>query len=335
VDGQYRMISCRMTDPKMVVGYGDSGSPVVDKAGHLVAVLFGGFWNDSTFFLARAAEDVLSVRSQQSSPDVVAFNTAERPMAFIATGVPAKFWSTEFAGQTRLDKFQRRETPASSGRVIDEVPTTAIAGQSVAVMELQGDAANMYGVGVLSMPTADGFVAFGHSYMGAGQAELPVSFAVTDTVIGSSIGLDVFKWAHPIGPIQGTLTRDSGFGCAIEWGRTPRTIPVTVNVWRNGTTKTYRHQAAEGKPLNEAFRCFVASISSVDAACNSENVVGRAQGWMSVEYSDSGSSRFDLMAESDNVVGDLAGQLQMILQMNSSQIDKVDLNIEINGDVID
>lgn len=334
-EGPDRFITCQVATP-LVVGFGDSGSPVVTKDGKLVAVLFGGFDNDSHVFLARAAEDVVSVASRQA-PDVVAFSSqSNRPMALIASGVPDRLWNIEFGGQKPLTGFRSRATIASSSRVIDEIPAQPIAGQSVAVMELSGDAANMYAVGTLSMPINGGFVAFGHPYLGSGQSILPVRYAATDTMVGASSGLGVFKWAHPIGSTMGTMSQDSGFGCAINWGVIPNTIPVVVEVTYKGQTKTYRHQAAAGRPLDEAFRCFVACAASADAGLASERVTGRALGELEVSYVGSDPTQFTVLIDTpDDMLGALTGQLQTYLQTTSAAIDHVSLTLDVNGDIVD
>lgn len=334
-EGTDRFITCQVPTT-LVVGAGDSGSPVVTKDGKLIAVLFGGFENESHVFLGRAAEDVVSVASRKA-PEVVAFSSQpSRPMALVATGVPERMWNIEFGGQKPLTGFRSRDTITNSGRVIDEIPAQPIAGQSVAVMELSGDAANMYAVGTLSMPTLGGFVAFGHPYAASGQSALPVRYAATDTMVGASSGLGVFKWAHPIGQTMGTMSQDSNFGCAITWGATPTTIPVVVEVTYKGTTKVYRHQAAIGRPIEEAFRSWIACLASVEAAVNGERVIGRAQGSLLVTYALSGEVETRLDLSSDwSIVDDTAGQLQMTLQTSADQISSVRFTLDVNGDVVD
>lgn len=336
-DGADRVLSLRLTDPKMVVGAGDSGSPVVDKTGQLVGVLFGGFDNDATFFLARAAEDVTNVATvtNANAPDVVAF-AAQRnqPMALIASGVPDRLWNVEFGGQKPLTGFRSRAT-VGAGRVIDELPTKPIAGMSVAVMALSGDAASMYAVGTLSMPTGNGFVAFGHPYMRSGASTLPVCYAATDTMVGTGTGLGVFKWAHPIGQTMGTLTQDSSFGCAVTWGATPTTIPVVVEVTYKGTTKTYRHQAATGLPLDEAFRCFIACIASAEVAVAGQLVTGRAQGWLQINYAQSGAfeNRFDVSSDW-SIVDTATGALQNMFQAAAEEMTAVRFHLDIGDEIV-
>ena len=99
-------------------------------------------------------------------------------------------------------------------------------GASVSMMLTRGDY-SMAAAGTVTMRDGDKVYAFGHPFLSLGTSDLPMSESSVITVVPSVS--NSFKLAVPEAMV-GSMTQDRATGVFGTLGRTPRMIPVKLNV---------------------------------------------------------------------------------------------------------
>lgn len=188
----------------ITVGHGDSGSPIVDGAGRVVAALYAGDPTNKELFFARPIEDMTRELLENTGSAVASAADREREETrgeirgsqgvpgrellvarhFVgiggetlrdirgSLGFPEEEWITR---RERPTPSRRTEGDALSGRQVD----SAIAGQSILVRYLDGNIFRSYVSGTISYTSgnlAEGgsILAFGHGVLGDGASSVPV-----------------------------------------------------------------------------------------------------------------------------------------------------------------
>ncbi len=177
------IIALKHTDD-VKVGHGDSGSPIVDGAGRVVAALYAGDPTNKEIFFARPIEEMTARLLAVQERDVV---TTGRQLLVTRyfTGIKAETLA-EICGSLGLPREEcvfGRASPTTSfgadtaGLAIRQT-TTPIAGQSILLRYLDGNIFRSYISGTVTYVTglpADGqsLLVFGHGVFGDGRATVP------------------------------------------------------------------------------------------------------------------------------------------------------------------
>ena len=229
-----RLIFCKTIDG-LVVGRGDSGSPLLTQDGKVIGSLCYGFYNVNHQFVARAIDDVLDVGT------TVGEKTTSKK--FEPIGLSYQFVGVD---QEELDKFKKIAPPEffknklvsaeavsnrqhkyskSNGPSDFEIPDEIIPGNSISVVEIRGTAIEYYATGTISYMQDNFAYAFGHKYEDLGEIEKPVYLSKMTTLIESSE--IAFKYSEITNSYFGMLTHDEFEGIKIDTTRVAQTFTVT------------------------------------------------------------------------------------------------------------
>ena len=217
------ILVCKMQNG-VVVGNGDSGSPVLYN-GKIIAVLcYGLAYGENLIFGARAIEDVIALKgdisSRSNSPRTIG-NQQFIPMKL-----------AHYNSMKNPDLLNRNGTKGKGGPGLANV----IPGMSIAINELQGPAV-VGSIGTVSYVDGNRIYAFGHSYNLNGKNNAtPVTVATMYSMSnGGAAGCE--KIASPTDIPVGSLTNDQFTGILIEKDVVPKTYPVSIKVKVNGEQK--------------------------------------------------------------------------------------------------
>jgi hypothetical protein len=104
--------------------------------------------------------------------------------------------------------------------------TTLAPGTSVSVQLVRGDY-SIAASGTVTHRDGERIYAFGHPFLSLGTADMPMSESAVVTVIPNT--LNSFKLTVP-GQMVGTISQDRATGIYGQLGRTPKMVPVTINL---------------------------------------------------------------------------------------------------------
>jgi hypothetical protein len=122
---------------------------------------------------------------------------------------------------------------------------TLLPGSSVSVQLVRGDF-SLAAAGTVTWRDGDRVYAFGHPFLGLGVADMPMTESSVVTVI-SNLN-NSFKLSSP-GAMVGTISQDRSTGIYGQLGRSPKMIPVTINV----QTSRDRAEKYEYEVMNDQF----------------------------------------------------------------------------------
>ena len=244
-DGGERLLLLK-TDKKLIVGAGDSGSPVLTEEGKVVAALCYG-WNDNKyFFAARAIEDMLDLQNLPSAQRIQS-NTVSN-FDLLGLSGPAVELRKTHSFFSRPNSYAVK---AYSGRAKDVQEyrsnyasvDTLQPGNTIAVIDVYGDLTMIAAYGTISYSLNEEWLAFGHNYNLSGeQISKPVYPAKMITMI------DRFPVARKLtqayGDSVGAMTADYFEGIRIKRGATAPMISTTTQLNYDNITKNYTHQVA-------------------------------------------------------------------------------------------
>ena len=232
-----RLIFCKTIDG-LVVGRGDSGSPLLTQDGKVIGSLCYGFYNVNHQFVARAIDDVLDVGT------TVGEKTTSKK--FEPIGLSYQFVGVD---QEELDKFKKIAPPEffknklvsaeavsnrqhkyskSNGPSDFEIPDEIIPGNSISVVEIRGTAIEYYATGTISYMQDNFAYAFGHKYEDLGEIEKPVYLSKMTTLIESSE--IAFKYSEITNSYFGMLTHDEFEGIKIDTSKEAETFLVSSTI---------------------------------------------------------------------------------------------------------
>lgn len=222
-DGTYDMngehlIYCT-TDESLVVGQGDSGSPLLTMDGKVVGALCYGFYFSNYQFAARTIEDLIAIDPTSSLKTIVKgksnlFN--DLGIVHYAMGVDEKCLERYNKQGTQFNNSNTifiKNQPAELKSVTKSI-ATAIPGNSIAINIVSGDLYTMGAIGTLSYITKNNkLLAFGHEF-GIFPLSARTTLANMVTMINST--QIAYKMAVPTDQALGCMTSDTQNGILID-----------------------------------------------------------------------------------------------------------------------
>jgi len=176
-----------------------------------------------------------------------------------------------FAPQLRALGLEPRQAVSSAGRLPDTMgnPAEVKPGSMISVQLLSGDY-NVGADGTVTYIDGNRLYAFGHRFLDVGATSLPFALSEVLTVVpntNTSFKLSAARqW-------MGTIGYDGNTAVAGEFGKRAATVPVSLNVTRDGKhIESYRIQMVND-PLLSPLLVQMAVFSAIDAT---ERTVGAA-----------------------------------------------------------
>jgi len=277
-----RLIFCKCPDD-ILIGYGDSGSPVLTEDGRVAGALCYGFWGSCTQFAARSIEDLLSIETINSTNTIT--HNAElvgsgmdfrsiKPVSFIA-GFDEEFIK-RYAHTDKFNFFSRHDFSVNNislnhglNKFSAETANDVIPGMSIAIMEIFGDLIAGGITGTASYQDENKIFAFGHgafsSYWWPVPLNAPVHTAQVITFIESEF--ESQKITIPTPDVIGALAIDKFSGIMVDADMLPRTFPVFASTKLNyKDTVTTNHSIATSSLLEYEYylACMSAAYSVFD-----------------------------------------------------------------------
>lgn len=178
----------------VTVGHGDSGSPIVDSRGRVVAALYAGDTTNKELFFARpienmteplgvAASQALSGRETLLARHFVGITPESLGEIRSRLGLPEERILARPETETRAGAPRETAAGASTSgeesRLAARQSATASPGQSILVRYLDGNLFRSYVSGTVSYVAGEqdnggSILAFGHGVIGAGSSSAPV-----------------------------------------------------------------------------------------------------------------------------------------------------------------
>jgi len=221
VDGE-QLIYCSI--PGIVIGSGDSGSPLYTKEGKLAGALCYGFSGDNHQFIARAIDDLLSISNVTKSNNE-AIDLANHGLYPIESSYQCKGFTKEFINRlisrnpnnilSKYEVVNSSEVIPNSKLKINTV-TNIIPGMSATVIEGIGNLTLLGATGTISyIDKYDRMYAFGHHYSkDYSPISAPVFLADMKFFVDSY--LESFKEADFTDQFIGSMTADSYYGVLFD-----------------------------------------------------------------------------------------------------------------------
>lgn len=220
------LVICKMLN-NVVVGSGDSGSPVLYNGKVIAALCYGLAQGENLIFGARSISDVIAL-----SGDVSNRSSSSRGGSNSRSIAGQQFVPLELVHYSTMKSDQI--TKPSTGRG-GPASVKLIPGMSIAVNELTG-AVTAGAIGTVTYIDGDKIYAFGHEYNLNGENATPVTLASVYGV-GNGGAAGVVKLATPTEIPVGTLTNDRFSGILIEKSVQAKTYPVSIGVTVDGQNK--------------------------------------------------------------------------------------------------
>ena len=217
------IVVCKMANG-VVVGNGDSGSPVLHNGKVIAALCYGLAYGDNLTFGARSIRDVIALSGD------IAQSTKSAKFRMIGS---QKFVPMELAKfNTMKDKTKLLKIAGTRSAHPALIP-----GMSIAICELEGPA--MVGVvGTVSYIDGTKIYVFGHAYnMNGDKNATPATLASMQTMgDGGAAGAQKLITVTDIG--IGTFTNDQYTGGLIQTDVVAKTYPVTIKTTVDGQVKS-------------------------------------------------------------------------------------------------
>jgi hypothetical protein len=251
-DGGEQLIYCSI--PGVVIGSGDSGSPLLTADGNIAGALCYGWDGDNHQFAARAIEDLLSISSQTKS-GLVSQSPLKAGMYSLAPAYQSKGLSAEFinryVGRDPYNILSRYAATANSANTL-QVNTLKsgssinfIPGMSASVLEINGDLILTYSTGTLSyIDKNNNMYAFGHHYNET-YPPLAAPVVIADTKLFIESNTSSFKFSDLTNYFVGSLTVDNYYGVLFQKSVNNRTFTSRVALkFYTGDSIVYKHSIA-------------------------------------------------------------------------------------------
>jgi hypothetical protein len=144
---------------------------------------------------------------------------------------------------------------------------TLLPGDSVSVQLVRGDY-SVAASGTVTFRDGDRIYAFGHPFLSLGAADMPMTEASVVTVVPNAN--NSFKLAVP-GRMVGSISQDRATGIFGQLGKSPRMIPVRVNLHTSrDRTDTYNYEVASDPFLTP----LLLNITIFNTITSSERALG-------------------------------------------------------------
>ncbi len=306
-DGTERLIIAR-TPPTLVVGAGDSGSPLLTEDGRVAGILCYGYFGANYQFLARAIDDVVAVGPAALPPALAKAQSAKAmqtlPLSYQASGIDQKMLLRLGVPEKYRARFNLVEGSGSSLRKSHQASSSTglIPGMSIALHEVSGDVISFYAVGTISAVSDSLIHAFGHSYAALANRLVakPITLASMQSMIESVFF--AMKAAQSIDQPVGTLIRDDFNAVLIDRRKTAPTITSTVKIrGSEGGEQIFTHHVSHDVDRGwERILFELSTTSAIDRILENHKYRGWAKATVSIALED--SQRDSLL-----VVGDSTG----------------------------
>ncbi|MBD3392553.1 MAG: hypothetical protein GF418_10735 [Chitinivibrionales bacterium] len=259
-DGTERLIIARVPE-ELIIGAGDSGSPLLTEDGRIAGLLCYGWSFNNYQFAARAIADVTSAPANGKPLEALG---KSKKASSMGSAMPLSYHASGFSKEivkqldtdTRYRGFllsaiengvrePRGPAPGLARRAANGVPEHCdelAPGMSIAVHEMTGDLLNLAAVGVAGYVTDNRIYGFGHSYwMASGELSKPVSLASMETIIES--GYQAFKMTSILDDYVGAFVGDHPHAIVIDPGEKAATVKVEVSTSVDlGDDASYTHR---------------------------------------------------------------------------------------------
>lgn len=269
-----------------------------------------------------------------SSPALAALagqqlTTIQTPLVFNGIGADAL---ALFAAQLQANGLMPVAGAGGAARITPLAKTTERTlqpGASVSVQLVRGDY-SLAASGTVTLRDGDKIYAFGHPFLSAGSAQMPMTESSVVTVVPSAN--NSFKLAAP-GAMVGTIEQDRSTGIYGKLGVAPRMIGVKINLRTSrNQTQTYNFEVAHDESLTP----LLLNITTFSTITGSERSFGNATISMrgSIETSAGEAVRIERRFASANAAalaaGSIAAPAGLILNsgFTSAAIKGVTLDVE-------
>lgn len=246
------LIFCRSAS-NLIIGQGDSGSPILTADGKVVAALCYGFSSNNHQFAARAIEDLTDIAKSTKLAKATEGGTSSQFEAFGAVNFVCGFNSELFERYTKnapdgmfnqYDKFFTSDHISHAG-LKSAQSNTVIPGQSIGVMEVTGDLLSMGSMGTCSYVDGNKLFAYGHD---ADIDYSPLALPVVKVNMVVMLELNVYssyKIALPTNDNIGSLVKTAHEGILIDKTTQPKTFDLTTSIKIDNETYNDKHNIAQ------------------------------------------------------------------------------------------
>lgn len=230
----------------------------------------------------------------------------------------------------RLEKFGLTPIMAPAGTTQRPIPVRFEPGAALGGALATGDI-DLTAIGTLTYRRGNYVLGFGHPFLGAGEVEMPMTAAEIVDVIPT---YDISSKMGNRAQVLGTIYRDEAFAIAGRIGRTPKMLPIRVQVSHlgKGITRTFRCEVIR-HPL---FASGLAATAVDEFIGRIHYGIGEASAtvrWRlqtdrfgTIQYQNRVASNFLLSSE---VVGDLMYAMDLILNAPDVKATIESLEVEV------
>ncbi|MBI9066330.1 MAG: hypothetical protein JEZ09_03485 [Salinivirgaceae bacterium] len=266
-DAGERLIVCKTLNG-LKIGQGDSGSPILTADGKVAGVLCYGFNANSTQFIARAIEDVLSINNNNKSLNRnLNSNYYKIEPYFYMSGITGDMPKYVKKGVNLVDIPVQNNSLKSTSDKLSE-PASLISGMSISASIIQGDVINYGAVGTASYIKDEMIYAFGHPFMNKDPYGTPVFYADMITLIESNGDYPSYKLSAPTDYFIGIIVEDKTEGILITTDDEPSFIESQHNIDINNGDETYlvKHKISKQEDIYyEIYYVCLTSAIAIDA----------------------------------------------------------------------
>ena len=280
VEGE-RLIYCRI--PGIVIGSGDSGSPLYTKDGKLIGALCYGFSGDNHQFIARAIDDLLSIsnktKSNNESIDLASHGLYSIKSAYKCNGFTKEFINRLLSRNPNniLSQFEvvnSSEIIPNSKLKINTV-SNIIPGMSATVLEGIGNLTLMGSTGTISyIDKYNRMYAYGHHYSkDYSPISAPVFLADMKFFVDSY--LESFKESDFTDQFIGSMTADSYYGVLFDPTAKEQMFDsrIALKIYNNDSI-IYSHTLSNNTVTNYEYD-MTANITSLGLYKNRTTFIGK------------------------------------------------------------
>lgn len=201
-------------------------------------------------------------------------------------------------------------------------------GSPIGAQLMAGDL-SLTAIGTVTWVENDQVLAFGHSFLNAGEMAMPITTAHITAVLENS--MISFKLGYPVEPV-GMLLQDRLPGIYGKIGRTCPMLPVKVNIKNRltGADRTFDVAVIKNASLT-ARLCSIAIFNFLDMQ---EATWGENTTWVQSRVYMTGESPLEwnnMYADTRALKGDFTGPLQYVYQnpFKVVEIEKIELDVEV------
>jgi len=283
-DAGEQLIYCSI--PGVVIGAGDSGSPLFTKDGRVAGALCYGFDGDNHQFAARPIEDLLSISSLTKAGKVNS-NLSQYGMHTLAPAYKSRGLTTDLINRyASRDVYNILSRYASSTTATNSATQTSlksyipvselIAGMSAGVVEGTGDLVLLGAIGTISyIDNSGNMFAYGHPYA---DTYLPIAapIYVADTKLFVESYSSSYKSADISSFLLGIMKVDNYYGVLFNQSKQPQVFTSKVSLSYYGSTDSlvYNDTLANNYNINYEYQ-LAAYMPSIGEYYNRATLQGK------------------------------------------------------------